>query len=470
MRRFVLLYTLFAALAFTLFSVAPAHAADGGLDDTFGTDAEFPGFGFYVNPYGPGLDAHAYVTRSAPDGSLYVFGTLKDTPDTRRISIVHTLANGYPDYDFGDAGLRTYQPPCSNGFPSDVVIDAQARLWVSFYTCDDFTIYRFLPNGDLDTSLLGNGVLHIAFNLGDDNMDIAARMAFAPDGDLVVAGRVGALPARRIGVARYTQDGQPKAGFGVDGKVDLTADQLMNTIGGLHVMRDGRIVITGRYAPNLMEAKQTVMRLQPNGTVDAGFGNFAPGVSHADMGALLGDNLKRLLSEGSLLEPDGSVLQVGSGPFGGPHSSHDFAVLKWRPDGTLDTDVGPFGLRTYTLDFAGANPASDDDNYDRAYNIVRQGDGRIVIAGISNSSDGHGGLGLVRLTRTLDLDPSFGDGGKLRVLGEVAVGGGHCTLVANPLLQPGRLVVGSNVCLGNGIFTQAMVGLQNDLLFADGME
>ena len=470
MRRFVLLYTLFASLAFVMFSFTPAHAADGDLDSSFGTDAEFPGYGFYTNPYGAGLDEQAYVMRAAPNGALYVFGTLEDTPNTRRLSIMRTLPNGYPDYSFGDAGMRTYQPPCPNGFPSDVAIDAQGRMWVSFYTCDDFTVYRFTANGDLDTSLLGNGVLHIPFNLGDDNKDIAARIALTPDGDLIVAGLVAALPARRLGVARYTTEGQPKAGFGVDGKVDLVADQLINTIGGLHVMRDGRIVITGRYAPNLLSATQTVIRLQPGGAVDAGFGNFAPGVSHADVGNLLGDAFKRLLSEGSLLETDGSVLQVGAGPFGGAHSSYDFAVLKWRADGTLDTSVGAAGLRSYSLDFAGPNPADDDDNFDRAYDIVRQGDGKYVILGQSYSSDGRGGISLVRLTRTLDLDPGFGDGGKLRYLSQVAIGGADCTLPVNPLLQGGRIVAGVNACIGNGLFTQAAVGLQNDLLFADGLD
>jgi len=470
MRRFVLLYTLFASLAFVMFSFTPAHAADGDLDSGFGTDAEFPGYGFYTNPYGAGLDEQAYVMRAAPNGALYVFGTLEDTPNTRRLSIMRTLLNGYPDYSFGDAGMRTYQPPCPNGFPSDVAIDAQGRMWVSFYTCDDFTVYRFTANGDLDTSLLGNGVLHIPFNLGDDNKDIAARIALTTDGDLIVAGLVAALPARRLGVARYTTEGQPKAGFGVDGKVDLVADQLINTIGGLHVMRDGRIVITGRYAPNLLSATQTVIRLQPGGAVDAGFGNFAPGVSHADVGNLLGDAFKRLLSEGSLLETDGSVLQVGAGPFGGAHSSYDFAVLKWRPDGTLDTSVGAAGLRSYSLDFAGPNPADDDDNFDRAYGIVRQGDGKYVILGQSYSSDGRGGISLVRLTRTLELDPGFGDGGKLRYLSQVAIGGADCTLPVNPLLQGGRIVAGVNACIGNGLFTQAAVGLQNDLLFADGLD
>lgn len=460
---------LLAALSVTLAFATTAHAGDGDFDDTFGTDAEFPGYGFYTNPFGAGLDESAYVLRAAPNGSLYLFGTVEDTPATRRFSILRTTPDGYPDYSFGDAGLRTYQPPCSNGFPSDVVIDAQGRMWVSFYTCDDFTVYRFTPNGDLDTSLLGNGVLHIPFNLGDTNSDVAARIALTPAGDLVVVGMVAAMPSKRLGVAMYTADGQPKPGFGTDGKVDLTADGLINNIGGLHLMRDGRIVITGRYSLNLTAVEQTVIRLQPNGSVDAGYGNFAPGVAHVALNTVLGPG-KRLLSEGSLLDPDGSVLQVGAGLYGGVNSNSDFAVLKWRPDGTLDTSVGPGGLRSYSLDFAGPNPADSNFNYDRAYGIVRQGDGKYVVLGESFATDGRPGVSLIRLLPSLALDPTFGNGGKLRYLTAIGPAGGDCSSPVNALIQSGRIVVGTEACIGGGLQTQAAAGLKNDLLFADGVE
>jgi len=101
---------------------------------------------------------------------------------------------------------------------------------------------------------------------------------------------------------------------------------------------------------------------------------------------------------------------------------------------------------------------------------VRQGDGKYVILGQSASTDGRIGLGLVRLTRSLDLDPTFGNGGKLRVLSEIAIGGADCTLQVNPVLQGGRIIAGVNACIGNALFTQAAVGLQNDLLFADGLD
>ncbi|HEY6939920.1 hypothetical protein [Dokdonella sp.] len=459
---------LLAALAT---AIATASAADGALDATFGTDAEFPGFGFYLNPYGTGLTAGAQTVRRAPNGQLYLFGSMKDAQDDWRMSIQRLDADGYPDYAFGDFGLRTYQAPCPGAFATDAQIDAQGRLWVGFAGCPDMTIYRFTPAGDLDTSLLGSGVLTIAYDLGDDNEDEVRELAIDAQGGVIVAGFAAATPSRHLAVAHYTSDGAPVPGFGVDGKVDVDVQNVMNAVRGLHLMRDGRIVVTGRYAPNPLAGTQAVVRLQANGAVDAGFGNYAPGIAHADLGQLAGNLDKRVMSEGSLLGADGSVLQVGTSyGYGSAHSYYDIVLVKWKPDGQLDTSIGPFGTRTYALDFAGAAPADDQDNFDRAFALVRQGDGKIVILGESRADAAPIGATLVRLTPSLDLDPTFGDGGKARYLAPIATDGHHCTYAVNPLIEPGRIVAGVQACIGNGAVAQATLGVENDLLFADGLD
>lgn len=466
--RTALLFT--AALA-AAFATAPARAADGALDATFGTDAEFPGFGFYLNPYGTQLDSGFTALRPAPNGQLYLIGRVKDAQDNWRPSIRRLDADGYPDYAFGDMGVRTYPAPCPGAYPGDAQIDAQGRIWVAFDGCGDFKIYRFTPAGELDTSLLGTGVLSIAFDLGDDNEDGVRRIAIDPQGGVVVAGFAAALPNRRLAVAHYTANGAPVAGFGVDGKADFAAADIINYVKGLHIMRDGRIVVTGLYAPNPASGRQVVYRLQPNGTPDAGYGNFAPGIAYLDLGLDYGDVLKRVFSEGSLLEPDGSILQVGTSiHYGGAHSSNDIVLVKWRPDGQPDTSIGPFGARAYSLDFAGPDPADDGYNFDRAVAMARQGDGKIVILGESRAADASMGTTLIRLTPSLELDPSFGDGGKARYLTAIATDGHDCTHPIEPLVQPGRIVAGVQACIGAGKLAQAAMGVENDLLFADGLD
>jgi uncharacterized delta-60 repeat protein len=461
---------LLAALSAAMTCANPAHATDGDLDVTFTTDAVFPGYAFYPNPYGS-LYSYGEVLRVAPGGQLYLIGAMFDTPNTQRISIQRADANGYPDYDFGNAGLRTYQRPCTSAFVSDAAIDAQGRIWVSFSGCDDFTVYRFTAAGDLDANLLGTGVLNIAFDLGDDNVDQSRRLTLTPDGGIVVAGSAAALPVQHLAVARYTAGGLPFPGFGVDGKVSLPNTQLFSHYDGLHLMDDGRIVVTGKYSPNPLHTTQAIVRLQANGAVDAGFGNHAPGISKADMAALTEHPDRPVVSGGSLLERDGSILQVGGASYGSPNASRDYIVMKWRPDGQLDTSIGAFGFRRYGLDFAGANPDDPAHNFDRAKHIVRQGDGKYLILGESYSSDGSQGISLIRLTRELELDPTFGDAGKLRHLSAIAANDIDCMATVDLLLTPGRILAAADVCYGaDGELMQTVVGMTNDLLFADSFD
>jgi len=460
---------LFASLILAL--AGAAHAADGDLDADFGTDAEFPGLGFYPSPYGAPLSSRVLALAPAPDGHLYLVGTVEDGPDSYRIGVMRTDADGYPDFAFGDAGLRTFPPPCADAFAADAAVDRQGRLWIAFGRCADFTAYRLTPAGELDTGLLGTGVLTVAFDLGGDDVDDSRRIAFAPNGDVVLAGPVAASPVRHLGVARYTADGAPAPGFGSDGKADLPADGLFNYWQGLHVMADGRIVVTGKFTPNPAVVRQTVVRLQANGTPDFGFGNYAPGIGHVDIAALTGHANNPLNTFGSLLEADGSILQVGSAAYGDPLAGQDFALLKWRPDGQLDTGIGAFGLRRYGLDFAGPAPDEASENSDIAQAIARQSDGKYVIVGTSRAADHRSGLSLLRLTRTLEPDPNFGDGGKRRIAPEIGAGGANCISAADVRVRPGRIVAAMNACAGPGGWTmQAMAGLRNDLLFANGFD
>ena len=74
MRVLVLVLATLSALV----AATPAVAADGDLEPNYGTDAEFPGFGFYLNPYGSTFNAHLETLRRAPNGQLYLIGSMMD--------------------------------------------------------------------------------------------------------------------------------------------------------------------------------------------------------------------------------------------------------------------------------------------------------------------------------------------------------------------------------------------------------
>ena len=459
---------LLALLLFIVAASGSVNANDGDIFDGFGTDAEYPGMGFYPNTFPEGDLDFAVVTLPAANGKLYLIANM-DTGPGQRPSIYRLEANGLADQDFGSGGLRTYQLPCADSTATDAVIDSQSRLWVSFRGCADFTVYRFTAAGDLDTSLLGSGVLTIPFDLGGDNDDDAFRLLLDAQGGIIIAGRAANDPSSSLAVAHFTVDGLPQPGFGTDGKATLPLAEPFTSIDRVHRMNDGRLVVTGMFSPNPVESTQIVVRLQANGAADAGFGNTAPGISTANFADLL-MVIASVDTYDSLLLDDGSILQFGDAPYGEAWGGSDFVLIKWQADGLLDSGIGADGFRAYGLDFAGSM-APSAQNDDHARRIARQDNGKIVLAGYSRAGDELAGVSLLRLNPDLEPDPSFGTTGKVRHLMPIASSGDH---YANPralLLQAERILVTADVRALPGSLMQGVLALQNSgLLFADSFE
>jgi len=467
MRQFLLAAALIGA---TL--AGTAGAADGALDDTFGTDAEFPGYGFYVNPNGTPNFSLDYVGAivKRPDGKIWVVGRMK-APGAYRLSLTRTDANGYPDMEFGDSGLRTVVAPCPDFNVSDATLDAQGRLVVAVNDCADFTVYRFLPNGDLDLTLAGSGVLSVPFNQGGGDEDRSQKVATTPNGNILIAGTVTTATTRNLGIAHYTAAGQPVAGFGTAGKLTVPMEWSVPEIPGvtgLYRMADGRIVITGQLSETsqaVSDKKQFVVRLLTNGAMDPSYGNVSAGLSKINLKSPLGLT-ESPRAYASMIESNGAVIQVGSLKSNQVSSSGDIFLLRWRPDGQLDTSIGANGVRQYPLDFAGPNPADPDDNYESADTIARQANGQYVITASSRLGE-YAATALLRLKRNFAVDTSFGNGGKIQHTLEVSTTGQHGQNGGSLLLQPGRIVVGGVVYTGTNGRAQMMMGLTHDEIFAD---
>ena len=460
-----------SAAAFT----GAAMAADGALDPGFVTDAEFPGYGFYVNPNGTAnntLDSVGAVVER-PDRKIWLVGRMK-APGAYRLSLYRVEANGYPDVGFGDLGLRTVVGPCADFSVAQATLDAQERLVVAIDGCADFTVYRFLPNGDLDTSLAGSGVLSVPFNQGGNNDDSSKSVATSANGSIVIAGRVATATTAHLGIAHFTAAGLPVPGFGVGGKMQVPFEWSLpdvRGVGGLHLMADGRIVVAGAISETtqaVSDKKQFVVRVLPSGAMDPSFGNVSAGLSKINLRTPLGV-VQSPWTSASMLESDGSVIQVGSIVSNQLNSDGDIFLLRWRPDGQLDTSIGAQGVRQYALDFAGPNPAEPSDNWESANAIARQGDGKYVIVA-SSYAGSYSATAVLRLKRNFTPDTSFGNGGRIQHLVQIAPNGMHGQYGGMVLMQPGRIVVGGSVFTGLNGRMQMMFGMQNDLLFANSFD
>lgn len=109
------------------------------------------------------------------------------------------------------------------------------------------------------------------------------------------------------------------------------------------------------------------------------------------------------------IQADGKIVAAGYTTNPANISNQLFAVLRFNPDGSLDTSFGNGGLAT----------TSFSTFEDRAYAVALQLDGKIVAVGSSKISSGRSGSTLVfavaRYNPDGTLDGTFGTGGKTTI-------------------------------------------------------
>jgi uncharacterized delta-60 repeat protein len=269
--------------------------------------------------------------------------------------------------------------------------------------------------GDLDTSFNGTGKQTMDFG----GFDRATHLAIAPDGKIVAVGQSDATGAGDYAVARLTAAGAPDDSFGDRGTVTVGSQPGVEDIGGgVVVLPDGRIVVTGRGN----STKDFVTkRLNSDGGVDGTFGSG--GTSVVDFG---GDDS----ANDMIRQPDGKLVIVGTTVAGG---SGDFAIARLNEDGSPDTTFSGDGMQT--VDFGG------DDS---AQGVALTQDGKIVVVGGGSTGND---MAVTRLNSDGSLDTSFSpDTGDK----ELVSFGGNDAANAVAIQPDGKLVlVGTEAVPGN---------------------
>ena len=190
---------------------------------------------------------------------------------------------------------------------------------------------------------------------------------------------VGATPA--LGA-----DGDLDPSFGDGGKV-TTAFPVGSFATAVAVQPNGKIVTVGTAAGATGRGEFAVARYRDDGSLDPTFGDGGT-LTTAIRGG--GDEARAVA-----IQDDGRIVVAGT------DSWATFAVVRYRRHGALDTTFGGDGIvRT--------NFTPGDDI---AWDVVIQGDGRIVAVG--GAGFGQEGFQLARYRRDGGLDRTFGNGGKV---------------------------------------------------------
>jgi uncharacterized delta-60 repeat protein len=259
--------------------------------------------------------------------------------------------------------------------------------------------------GDLDASFGGDG--WETTDLGQ--VDRAQDVAIQADGKIVVAGWTQTPGSADFAVARYNADGTLDGSFGEAGKVTTSLSGRADKAFAVAVQPDGAIVVAGFTWSDLQERRAFgLVRYASDGAVDTTFGtdglvvtNLTPRVDRAAAVAIRNE---RIVVAGTVYPGD-------------------FAVARYKSDGSLDTSFSGDGIQT--VDFDGAR--------DIVRGLALQASGMIVVSGSSNRR-----VAVARLTRDGRLDREFSGDGRTTT----DAGGGWAAGGGGLALQPdGKIVV-----------------------------
>jgi uncharacterized delta-60 repeat protein len=321
-----------------------------------------------------------------------------------RVGVVRLAPDGSRDRSFGTGGIATipFDGFAGGGEATAVAIRPDGRIVVAGEAGGgDVALVRLTSDGSLDTSFGAGG--RATTGLGGDAR--VGSVLLRPGGGIVLAGRA----STSLALAAYNPDGSSDASFGNGGKI--VDASLAGAVAAAPAAGGGIEVVT---------SDSNVVRFAEDGVRDTTFG--AGGVVTLDAGRPSGE-LADAEASSIIVEPDRSVLVAGSAATAG---HRDFALARYRADGSLDAGFGAGGR--VRADPGGARGGA-------ALAAARQRDGRILLAGYS----GDGAARRPTLIRYLPdgaLDPSFGDGG-------VLIAGSCCeadSVVAEP---DGRILAGA---------------------------
>ncbi|MCP4538197.1 MAG: hypothetical protein GY832_13740, partial [Chloroflexi bacterium] len=244
--------------------------------------------------------------------------------------------------------------------------------------------------GDLDPTFDDDGRVTADF---DGGHDLGNGMVIQPDGKIIVAGQIpnNSTAGSDFGLARLNSDGSLDTSFDTDGfaNADFGADDVAFAVAR---QSDGKIIVAGRVWVTGPGYNFGLARYNSNGSLDTGFDTDGKVDTDFYISSDSGNAV-------AIQSADGKIVVAGDIHNG---TNYDFGLARYNSNGSLDTNFDTDGK--VNTDFS--------SSYDYGKAVAIQADGKIVVAGYTNSS-GNYDFGLARYNSNGSLDTSFDTDGRV---------------------------------------------------------
>jgi uncharacterized delta-60 repeat protein len=386
-----------------------------------------------VDGFDPGADRNVKALAVQPDGKIIVGGTFSNlggggTGTTTRKRIGRLNPDGTLDLSFN---------PGANDVVDALAVQADGKIVVGGF-------FTTLGGGGSGTSVRNHiarvnpdGTLDSSFDPGA-NAEITC-LAIQADGKILVGGSFTTLGGGGTGTAERNRIARLRP----DGTLDTTFDPGANDrISAIALQPDGKILVGGNFTTcggggTGTVARSCIARLNPDGTIDAG---FDPGASGRGTESEDSTVFSIVVQADGKIVAGGELTALGGGGTGHfPRSQ----IGRLNPDGTIDMSFDP-----------GAN--------NDVKGLAVQPDGKILVVGDFLKLGG-GGTGVFTRNLIGRLNPD----GTLDMSFDPGAGGGPA-MICVAVQADGKILVGGTCSTlgggGSGIYTRHFIGR----LYPDG--
>ncbi|MBP5984078.1 MAG: T9SS type A sorting domain-containing protein [Fluviicola sp.] len=375
---------IFSLFSFVLSFAQPA----GSLDPSFGIG------GKVVTSIGTGIDK-AYGVAIQSDGKIVVAGYSTNSLTDKDFTVCRYLSNGNLDSLFGTNGMVTTDLQLGSAdIAFGLAIQSDNKIVLAGSSDDgsnkNGALIRYLSTGVVDSTFGTNGIVITDFENNQQD-EIKAIKINQLTGHIIVGGS--SIISSSIGkpvIARYLQNGQLDVSFNSTGIktlwIAVNDQNRIFSVEDLVVLPNGKITTTGwrKNVSTSISSEYWACRVLSNGNMDNSFS--------ADGVISYSDGTGSSYGYGLLLNANQDLIIAGTRSYNGIYT---YKYLKINQDGTI-----PGTSVSYAI--AGG--------IEIAHAIAENTAGQYILAG-SMGSTTTSNFGLIRIAASSALDVNFGTNG-----------------------------------------------------------